>query len=119
MHESHKNPGINAVRTCRLRDNVPKQMRGREKNRPAPIIFYVSGSDRDRSGQSEIQLRPELEDSRIEGRSYLAEVAGAKTVADLVKLRVVPGIEAFRAEFEPAAASFVEHEALEQREVPV
>jgi hypothetical protein len=34
-----------------------------------------------------------LEDARIEGRSYLAKIAGAETVADLIELRVVPGIK--------------------------
>jgi len=71
------------------------------------------------AGQSEVYLRSQLEDSRIEGRSDLAEVGRTETVADLVELRVVPRVEAFRAEFEAAAASFVEHKALEQREVPV
>src|SRR5450631_2129394 len=73
----------------------------------------------DISEQSEVKLRPQLEDSWIEGGSDLAVVARAEAVADLVELGVVPRIEAFRAEFEPAAPSFIEYETLEQREVPV
>ena len=42
----------------------------------------------------------------------------AGTVAHLTELRVIPGIEAFRAEFQPAAA-VVEGKALEQRQIPV
>ena len=69
--------------------------------------------------RSEIQLGSKLKDSWIEGTCHLAKIARSECIADLVELSVVPRVEAFRAEFEPAATSFVEHKALEQREVPV
>src|SRR5450755_710235 len=67
----------------------------------------------------EVQLQPDLHYAWVEGRGELTEVAGAEVVADLVELRVVPGVERFGTELQAAAASFAEHEALEQREVPV
>src|SRR4029077_1008242 len=67
----------------------------------------------------EVQLQPELHNARIEGRGELAEVAGAEVGTGLVELGVVPDVERFGAEFQPAAASLAEDEALEQGNVPV
>ena len=83
----------------------------------------VSGASEEGSvlptGLLEVELRAELKDSRVEGRSDLAEVAGAATIADLVELRVIPGVERLHAEFQPAASGLAQDEALEQRQVPV
>lgn len=67
----------------------------------------------------EVQFSPKLKHSRIKGAGHLPEVAGTKRIADLIELSMVPGIEAFRTKFEPAASSFIQNEALEERQIPV
>jgi hypothetical protein len=67
----------------------------------------------------EVRLQRELHNPRVEGRGVLAEVTRAKVAADLVELGVIPRIESLDAEFQSAATSLAEDEALEQREVPV
>src|SRR6516225_10444544 len=78
-------------------------------------VFFTTGAKR----QLEVELPSELNDSRIESAGDLAEPAVSKSGVDLVELRVVPGVEGLEAKLEPAAARFAEHEALEDRHVPV
>ena len=52
-------------------------------------------------------------------RSDRTEVAVGEGVADVIELRVVEGVEELRTKFKPAATRLAEHEALEEREVPV
>src|SRR5262249_22551123 len=70
-------------------------------------------------GGLEVNLCSKLEDTRVEGRSNLSKVAGTQAVTDLIEFGVVPGVKGFEAELEATAASLVQHEALEEREVPV
>lgn len=60
-----------------------------------------------------------MEDARIPGGSHLAEVAGRKTGADIVKLRVVEAVEALRTKFNTASAGFIQDELLKERDIPV
>src|SRR6185503_171667 len=89
---------------------------------PARTWFGASGWQQD---GSEIQLRSELENSRIEGGCNCPEVVcdfsecrtlwvliKAGRIAHLTELCVIPCVEAFRTEFQPAAA-VVECKALE------
>src|SRR6267142_502698 len=71
------------------------------------------------NGFSEDDLHPELEDPRFEGRSDLAKFTVAEVGADVMELGVVPRVEAFCTELQPAAPCFAKEEALEKREVPV
>ncbi len=89
------------------------------RKKPARAVSSASGSSCVFPVLLEVDLPSELKDSRVEGRSDLAEIAGTEPVTDLVKLGVIPGVETFHTEFQPAATSFAQHEALEQREVPV
>jgi hypothetical protein len=91
-------------------------VRGLESNR---TVSSTSGLVVNYPGFSEVKLRPESQNTRIEGRFELAEVARAKVVAHGIELRVVPGVERLKPELQPAAASFAQDKALEQREVPV
>jgi hypothetical protein len=65
--------------------------------------------------RSKVQLPSELKHSGIERRGHLSKVAGAQPIADRVELSVVPDVEAFRAQFEPASLVCAEGEALEER----
>lgn len=68
---------------------------------------------------SEVELPAELEDPWIKGRSDLAEVTGAETVAHRIELSMVPDVKALRAKFESPGPIFTERETLEQGEIPV
>ena len=70
-------------------------------------------------GWLEVNLAAELQDARIEGRVELAEVGVSNGIVGSIELGMVPSVEGLDTQFETAAARFVEHEALEQREVPV
>src|ERR1700761_3350974 len=70
-------------------------------------------------GGLEVNFSSKLEDTRVEGRSNLSKVGGTQAVADLIEFGMVPGVKGFDAKLEAAATSLAEHEALEQREVPV
>src|SRR5208282_442808 len=67
----------------------------------------------------EVDLSSKLEDSRVKGRSDLAEPAVTEACIHVVELSMVPGVEGFQTQFQTAAARFDEREALEQRQVPV
>src|SRR6516162_7968206 len=73
----------------------------------------------------EIQLQSQLDDARVVSRFDLAEVPCTEVVADAtvlgtgVELSVIPDVKELRAELEVAAASFTEHEVLEEGDVPV
>ena len=69
--------------------------------------------------RSEIQLGSKLKDSWIERACYLAKIARSERIADLVELGVIPCVEALRAQLESAAPSFIDHETLEQRKIPI
>jgi hypothetical protein len=84
------------------------------RKKPARTVSSASGSGCLFPAMLEVDLSSELKHSRVEGRSDLAEIVGTESVTDLVKLGVIPGVEAFHAEFKPAATSLAEHEALEQ-----
>ena len=70
-----------------------------------------------------------MEDPGVPSGGYCTEIAGSEIGADAgaagaslawtSELRVVPGVEAFDAQLEAAAASLADNKALEQREVPV
>ena len=75
-------------------------------------------------------FQPELECARIKGTGHVSEIARTETSADALtrtgssltgssKLRMVPGVEALRAEFNAAAARFAQDELLKQGEIPV
>src|SRR5580692_5402463 len=68
------------------------------KKKPARAGSGASGSGCVFPVLLEVDLSSELKDSRVEGRSDLAEIAGTEAVADLVKLRVIPGVETFHTE---------------------
>src|ERR1700761_115334 len=70
-------------------------------------------------GGLEVNFSSKLEDTRVEGRSNLSKVVGTQAVADLIEFGVVPGVKGYDADLEAAAASLAEHEALEERDVPV
>ena len=78
-------------------------------------------------GWLEVDLAAELKNSRVVGGCHLSKVAldGAILVvsieggADVLELRVVPGVKGFQAQFKTAATSFADHEVLEQGNVPV
>ena len=67
----------------------------------------------------EVDLSSELEDSRVKGRSDLAEPAVTEGAIHGVELSMVPGVEGFQTQFKIAAARFPEVEPLEERQVPV
>ena len=73
----------------------------------------------------EDQLRPELEDTRIEGVGYLELIPSTEVVAESTilartsELGVVPGIKALSPELESRATSFTDDKALKQSDVPV
>ena len=85
--------------------------RARKGASGSTCVFYRGGL--------EVNFSSKLEDTRIEGRSNLSKVAGTQAVTDLIEFGMVPGVEGFEAELEAAAASLVQHEALEEGEVPV
>jgi len=89
------------------------------RKRARYTVFCVRGPAGKSRNRSKIQFGPKLKDSWIEGACHLAKIARSESTADLVELGVVPRVEAFRAKFEPAAPSFVDHETLEQRKVPI
>ena len=73
----------------------------------------------------EDQPRSKLKLSRVKGGCHRAEVprtgiqADASGVRVSPELGVIPGVERVRAKFEPASTRFADHEALEQREIPI
>ena len=95
---------------------------------PRCTVVAVSGASKaqrpDEGAESEGQLRAELESSRVEGRSHLAEVGRAQVSADssihvALELRMVPNVEGIGTELERAAARFADDEILEQGHIPV
>ena len=75
-------------------------------------------SNRLRAGRtSEVDLRAKLKDPRVICRGDLAEVARPKCIAHLIKLSVIPDIEAFCAKLKPPLLA--EREALKEGEVPI
>src|SRR5579859_7789348 len=70
-------------------------------------------------GTLEVNLAAELHDSRVVSRGELAELGIAETGVNVLELSMVPGVEGFEANFQAAAASFAECEALEERQIPV
>src|ERR1700737_4684042 len=95
---------------CRLWTIFPR-LAAKEKQCPAHTVLNVSGAGQKQGfNVLEDQLRSELKYSRVVSRSDCAEVAGPQTGADAAildvpfELRVVPCVEALRAEFETAAA---------------
>jgi hypothetical protein len=93
---------------------VWSEFRLRQKKVPSPANAGGNGTLEGLClGRSEIELPGELEDSRIKGRSHLAEVAGAKPIADGIELGVVPDVEALGAELEPSGTILAEREAFE------
>src|ERR1700730_1269792 len=73
-----------------------------ESKHTARTVSSASGAGTDfraRGHSLDVDLPPELEDARIEGRSNLAEIAGAEAVAHLVELSMVPRVEGFHTEF--------------------
>jgi hypothetical protein len=65
--------------------------------------LHLAGDKRDGEGKRhrrlEVELRAELEDSRIKGRRDLAEVTGAEPVTDVVEFGMVPDVKALRPKF--------------------
>ena len=73
------------------------------------VLPRLRGQIRPRSGRGlEVELQPDLQNARVEGRGELAEVTGTEVVADLVELRVVPDVEGFQTQFEAAATGFAQ-----------
>src|SRR5579859_1802619 len=70
-------------------------------------------------GTLEVNLAAELHDSRVVSRGELAELGVAEASVNVLELGMVPGVEGFEANFQAAAASFTEREALEERQIPV
>src|SRR5579875_2196855 len=67
----------------------------------------------------EVQLAPKLQHPRIIGRGYLAERRIRITGIDGLELRVIEGIERFRAKLQIRSSCFGEREGLEQGKVEV
>jgi len=74
---------------------------------------------------SEEQLQAKLEFPWVKRRRHGAKVAGSLTRTDsavvgvTLELRMVPGVESFHAELDPAASLLTDDEILEERKVPV
>ena len=86
-----------------------------KKGCPARAVSGASGSTCVFAvGGLEVNFSSKLEDTRVEGRSNLSEVARTQAVADLIEFGVVPGVKGFDAELKAAATSLAEHEALEE-----
>ena len=66
-----------------------------ENKNPARRVWCASGVHCLLQGWLEVDLASKLEDSRVKCRRHLAESAVAEVSADVIELRMVPGVEGF------------------------